>query len=392
MKTRCPSCDSDSLYPVLEFLGIPGNSCQLLTSPEKATAVPIGDFVLRVCLGCGLYFNAAYNSALCHYDGNYEETQGYSPSFCQYLSLLVDDLVQRHDLKQKNLLEIGCGKGEFLALLCEHGENSGSGYDPVFCPDRHPNPELKGLQYFQENFTGYKDERAFDAIFTRMTLEHIPGIAEFLAMVRDGLPALQPPLVYTQVPNSALLLDRGLVCDLVYEHCNYFTEHSLTHALVHSGFNVTNTIYSFDSQHLGIEAYPASGKKAPKGITTSSVKRQADAFRSRIDAHLERWNKHLREFRDARKSVIIWGSGSKATAFLSMHECGEEILGVIDINPNRHGTYMAGASHRILGPDALMPGGAMSPFDAVIVMNPVYIQEIRVMLENMNLDPEIMTL
>ena len=43
----------------------------------------------------------------------------------------VLDLIRRYDLRGKEVIEIGCGKGEFLSLLCEVGDNRGVGFDPA---------------------------------------------------------------------------------------------------------------------------------------------------------------------------------------------------------------------------------------------------------------------
>ena len=36
------------------------------------------------------------------------------------------------------MLEIGCGKGEFLVRMCQFGNNKGIGIDPGIIPDRTP--------------------------------------------------------------------------------------------------------------------------------------------------------------------------------------------------------------------------------------------------------------
>ena len=46
---------------------------------------------------------------------------------------------------------------------------------------------------------------------------------------------------------------------------------------------------------------------------------------------------------------------------------------MVDINPHKHGKYLAGSGHQIVGPDALVE---IKP-DVVVVMNPIYVEEIR---------------
>ena len=48
----------------------------------------------------------------------------------RYAQSLVERLVREHDLRGKYIVEIGCGGGELLAMLCERGGNRGVGFDP----------------------------------------------------------------------------------------------------------------------------------------------------------------------------------------------------------------------------------------------------------------------
>ncbi len=84
----------------------------------------------------------------------------------------------------------------------------------------------------------------------------------------------------------------------------------------------------------------------------------------------------------------MWGSGSKATAFLNALDIESELDGVVDINPNRWGMYLATCGQEIIPPDRLRE----DPPDLVIAVNPIYREEIRRQLAEMGLTPELLTL
>jgi hypothetical protein len=63
----------------------------------------------------------------------------------------------------------------------------------------------------------------------------------------------------------------------------------------------------------------------------------------------------------------------------------DEIEYIVDINPHRHGKFIAGAGKQIIPPETLKE---YQP-DTVIVMNPVYLNEIRQKLETMNINAEL---
>ena len=78
--------------------------------------------------------NGLYDASLQSYSPDYEETQAFSPRFTAFLENLADDQIARHALHGKQVVEIGCGKGEFLMLLCERGPAAASVSIPATVP------------------------------------------------------------------------------------------------------------------------------------------------------------------------------------------------------------------------------------------------------------------
>ena len=111
-------------------------------------------------------------------------------------------------------------------------------------------------------------------------------------------------------------------------------------------------------------------------------------FAKRSSERIREWNERLAKLRHDGRRVAIWGSGSKAVAFLTILDAGAEVDCVVDINPRKHDMYMAGTTHRIVPPALLQERRP----DAVIVMNAVYRDEIRDELDSLGLAPELMTL
>src|SRR3546814_10034049 len=81
------------------------------------------------------------------------------------------------------IVEIGCGKGAFLSLLCETGSNSGIGYDPSFVPERSA-ARTANVEFRREYFSEATEQAAVDLVCCRMTLEHIADTRRFLRAVR----------------------------------------------------------------------------------------------------------------------------------------------------------------------------------------------------------------
>jgi hypothetical protein len=97
------------------------------------------------------------------------------------------------------------------------------------------------------------------------------------------------------------------------------------------------------------------------------------------------WLTWLRAERAAGRRTVLWGAGSKAVAFATTLGLGEELDFAVDISPPRHGTFITGTGHAISSPTRLQ---ADRP-DNVVIMSPIYRDEIAADLAAMGLAPAI---
>jgi hypothetical protein len=65
----------------------------------------------------------------------------------------------------------------------------------------------------------------------------------------------------------------------------------------------------------------------------------------------------------------------------------DEIQYTVDINPNKHGTFMASTGQQVVSPDFLE---SYRP-DLVILMNPLYHNEVQEELQKRGLSPRIIS-
>ncbi|OWJ64816.1 class I SAM-dependent methyltransferase [Inquilinus limosus] len=390
IESACPACGDKVGASFYDLPAIPTNSCLLINDREAALAFPVAPLRLCLCPGCGFIFNAAWEASRTVYSESYEETQGFSPTFNAFHERLARDLIARHDLHGKRVIEIGCGKGEFLALLCRLGDNEGIGYDPTFVPGRLGDATAGRARFLRELFDETTGPVACDFLCCKMTLEHIPDVGRFVGMVRRALDGQEGTCVFFQVPNAKLVLQDEAFWDVYYEHCSYFTAHSLSGLFRRCGFAVDRVWTDYDGQYLMIEARPASAPvPVPAGQAAVAETRQwAEAFRQGVGATIATWREQLTEAAASGRRTVLWGSGSKAVAFLTTVGLNGEVASVVDINPFRHGRYLPATGHEIISPDEL----STTPPDLVVVMNSVYRDEIRKMLQAQGCAPELQCL
>ncbi|MGA7263779.1 MAG: class I SAM-dependent methyltransferase [Stellaceae bacterium] len=385
----CPNCRAaSSCHPFYEVLGVPTNSCLLVEDRGRALAFPTGDIVLAVCSECGFIFNAAWESERTIYSDQYEETQGFSATFNRFNRGLAEELVSNYDIRGKTVLEIGCGKGEFLSLICKLGNNHGIGYDPSFVPARQSSEQ--NIRFVREFFMEKTNEVAPDLLCCKMTLEHIGQTNRFLTCVRE-IANRADSIVFFQVPDVGRILKEGAFWDVYYEHCSYFSPTSLNRLFTGTGFSVRKIWTGYSDQYLMIVGSPVeygSDTRPGDAERIAAIVRSSASFAAFVGCRRAAWLTRLRNWALAGQHTVLWGSGSKAVAFLTTLGVHDEVEYVVDINPHRVGKFIPGTGQRIVAPQFLRE---YRP-DNVVIMNPVYLQEVEQEVARQRCEPSIYTI
>jgi SAM-dependent methyltransferase len=155
-------------------------------------------------------------------------------------------LEQEKDIRSKQLLDVGCGTGEFISFMNEHGWNViGLEVSEEACGMA----KSKGLQVYsltvdQLRHKHPKFRKTFDAITLLHVLEHVPDPVGLLKSLRELLAASGRIIIH--VPNDfnelQLHAQQHLKKDPWWiatpDHINYFTVNSLTDLLKKLGFDV----------------------------------------------------------------------------------------------------------------------------------------------------------
>jgi 2-polyprenyl-3-methyl-5-hydroxy-6-metoxy-1,4-benzoquinol methylase len=390
IQSICQSCRREGPSIFHRVTEVPAHSVLLMPTREAALTFPKGNITLGYCSACGFIGNLAFESRLLEYSQRYEETQGYSPTYTSFARRQADDLISRYGLRNKEIIEIGCGKGEFLTLLCELGGNRGIGFDPSYVPGRYEAQSTSRVSFMNDFYSEKYADCQADFICCRMTLEHIPQTGEFVQTLRRSIGRRPDTVVFFQVPNVVRILRDLAFWDIYYEHCSYFSAASLARLFATSQFDVLRTWTDYEDQYLMIEARPVDERESKLQRWDDGLgvlEHDVETFQAGYRAKLEQWRERLRVMSDQCSRAVIWGSGSKGVSFLTTLGIRDEIQYAVDINPHRQGTYMAGTGQEIVAPEFLPQ---LKP-DYVIVMNPVYRHEIQLSLDRMGLAPKILT-
>jgi SAM-dependent methyltransferase len=371
---------------------VPAHSCLMLSSQEEALAFPRGDIELGFCGGCGFIGNTRFDPALERYSAAYEETQAYSPRFLRFLDEVWDDQIARFELGPGTAaLEIGCGKGEYLVGLCERSGCGGVGIDPGYRPERTYSSAADRISFIRDFYGPKYAHLRADYVCCRHTLEHIAPVRDFVRLVRDTIGDRRHVNVFFELPDMERVLQEGAFWDVYYEHCSYFTRGSLARLFRSAGFDVHRLYKAYGDQYLMLEAQPAerpTDALLPQENDLATVNSLVVRFERQVGERLQSLADQLARHRDRGHRLAIWGSGSKCVSLISSLDLGAGPVTVVDINPHKHGKFLAGSGLEIVSPDVLR---ALRP-EVVLVMNSIYSDEIRHDLAARSLHPELIAL
>jgi SAM-dependent methyltransferase len=326
----------------------------------EALAAPQGELVLGTCVACGFSYNARFDAELVVYDERYDNHVA-SAAFEQYYRTQARLLIDRFKLASGTVYDVGCGKGEFLRILCALAPGiHGVGIDPSCTPLREGNFELVRAHFDKSLFGG--DAKL---VILRHVLEHISEPIEFLGELRRAMP--DTPL-YVEVPDLDWIWENGAFWDFCYEHCNYFTLNSLSNALSRAGFAVLDQQLSFVGQYQWALCLPTD---SPQSIEVAPEQEISKATRfSENEAQLL---ERIEARAIASSGIAIWGMATKGVILATLLDA-RHILGGIDMNPAKQGHFAAGSGIAIHPVDWVknLPMNSQ-----ILVMNSNYLEEIR---------------
>lgn len=386
---QCPSCHSTNVNDFFSIPDAPVQSLVTIKDKKEALSIPRTNIDLCFCHHCGFIFNSSFDTSYDYYTKGYEDQQGFSPTFRNFISGVTNRFIDRYDMREKDVIEIGCGKGDFIALFCELGNNRGIGIDPAWVPGRTaPNPNLRFIKEFYAESHG---QLPADSICCRHTLEHIHDTDGFFKTIRNSIGDREDVVVFIEVPCITRILQIQAFWDIFNEHCSYFSPGSLARLFRANRFEILDMYLEYEDQYLFVEAKPVkhiSDKIHPLEESIEELHELTGVFSAKIRETLGWWREKLTDLKEKGSKTVVWGGGSKSVGFLTNFDDIGLIDYVVDINPHMEGNRIPGIGKPYVQPKFLKD---YKP-DAVIILNGVYKDEITKTLNEMDVYPEIYTL
>ncbi|HEY7980346.1 MAG TPA: class I SAM-dependent methyltransferase [Candidatus Eremiobacteraceae bacterium] len=383
MTAACPICGADAeRFLVRER--VPANQNVLFASRDRARNAPTGTLSLHACAECAFVFNAAFQDDRLDYGASYENTQTASDAFATYVDERVARVVDRCGPALKTAVEVGCGKGVFLArVIAATAGTRGFGFDTSY--EGAESSRNGRLRFFKHYFGAGFVEETIDAVLCRHVIEHIPDPVAFLVSIRGVLDNLETRIFF-ETPCVDWIVRNHVIWDFFYEHCSYFNPRSLAQAFERAGFGVESVSHVFGGQYLWLEGAPGVAKQtfASDG---GAMLQHCQAFAKSQSAALDQWIERLTVLRRSGP-LAIWGAGAKGVTFAGLVDPRATLIDcVVDVNPRKQGCFIPGTGHPIVAPHDL----AARRISAAILMNPNYRSENAAMLASMGVTIPLVT-
>jgi len=329
----------------------------LISLEEKET---YGKISLNLNTSLAFVENSSFEPHLITYDRAYQNSQAFSPRF---LSHMKDVAALLRDVYPPgtSVVEVGCGKGDFLDLLSEGAHFDVLGFDETYGGS---NPRI------QKRFLTNNDRIKTDLIILRHTLEHIPSPHQFLELLKNVFGSAP---IYIEVPDLDWIFRNQAYIDITYEHVNYFSRESLL-KLFDSKNIRSGALFDDQYQYVIAEISDLSNRFLSDYESDHWKELDFYALFPRITETIS----HIDNLLSTNRKAYVWGAATKGCMFLvhclQLNKVANKVRFAIDINPNKSGKFLPGSHVPIRDKAAFF--ASASDGDLVIVSNPSYKDEI----------------
>lgn len=350
--TNCRVCGAlFYVKPLLCYSNMPGAAQHLPDAAALATEHG-QDLEVCQCSGCGL---VQLSNAPVSYYRDVIRAAAVSPEMKEFRMGQFSRFFAAYGLQGKKVLEIGCGKGEFLSLMRECGADAyGIEHEPdsvAACADIG----LKVTRGFPSSDAARLPDAPFDAFSMLNFLEHLPDIPDILCGISANLAEDAVGLV--EVPNFDMIVENRLFSEFIGDHLYYFTQETLATTLAHNGFQLLECTTVWHNY-----------------ILSATVRKRTPLDLSGFVRMKEDLTRELHQFigRFGCNRVAVWGAGHQALALLALAGLSDSVRYVVDSAPFKQGRFTPATHIPIVAPSAL----DTDPVDAVIVMAASYSDEV----------------
>ena len=394
MNMTCIAC-GHALSPLMTLDDMPASAQNIPAASELAEDHPLS-LTLCQCPSCGLVqFDTEpvdyYRDVIRAGGGTRTMTRLRHEEYARLLTAM-----QEHHIHGRRIVEVGCGRGEFLRMwqtLAEDPEGAAAlardqERDPLSGQPNAAPLHLVGLEHkpsLVEEANAVADKKyrvyegfatgdvrypegPFDAFVQFNFLEHQPDPCDMLRNIGRNLKPQALGLI--TVPSFEYILRYNGYYELLRDHIANYTEFTLQKLLQDCGFELLSMdlvnrdtieaiVRKADPDELSELHY--SGRL----IDVSALRDSYDRLSASVNAHID----HLSE---SRRTMAIWGASHQGFTLAATTKLGGRVEYIIDSAPFKQGRFSPASHIPIVAPDYAVA----HPVDEILIVAPGYTDEI----------------
>ena len=330
---------------------VPANASRFMPTRDQALGQDLAAVRLAWSDDDPYVFNQDFDDALIAHDDSYCTSVVDLDQVVQVpTAAYFEREVLPHTVAAPRVVDIGCGRGEFVGFLRGRGLDA-VGFDPVL---RERTEHLR-----DEYWTPGTPGGAADVFVMRCVLPHIDRPWDFLRRIGEACPGA---LVLVEFQRLEWILEESVWYQLSHDHVNVFSARDFADRLT---VEAQGTFANGEWAWVLVRA----GSERPVTARSCDV---APAVETLLDAREDT----VRRAAARDRPLALWGAAGKGIVLAhALVGGGADLRWAIDADPLRHGLFLECSGVPVLSVDDALrevPGGT-----TVLVCNPNHLPSIR---------------
>ena len=332
---NCRSCGAELFEtPLLSYKNSPESAQNFINNIKSSNDAPV-TLEIYQCSKCGLI---QHNSQPVSYYKKVIRAVSFSKEMTDFRLQQLNKWLQKYSLKNKSILEVGSGRGEYLDLFKKVGVKNIFGLEfeknnIEYILSQGNNATQGYLEYGLDDIKG----QPFDAFAIFSFMEHWPNLKLGVEILNKFLSPQAYGLI--EVPNFDMIKAKGLYTEFTVDHIFYFDQNSLSNFLTSNGFEILSIKNIWNDYIISVEVV----RREPLNV---------EIFNKKFTFIKASLNDYLDEI-NANKTVI-WGAGHQALTVISLSNIKNKINYIVDSATFKQNKYTPESHLLINNPDYMI--------------------------------------
>lgn len=343
MRKTCPLCGGAHSHSLLKR-----------NFKDMSTIVPFSSYVVSKCDDCGMVYAGDIVEVMSlneYYDNlsKYETDAYFLSAEAKDKNEKTISFVKDYISEEDEILEIGCGTGNLLYQLQNHGYKKLTGIEPSEknvdgIIDRWNIKCYVGA--LGDNISEIRDKK-YKLVILEGVLEHILDLGGAVSQLKGYME--KDSYLFLALPD---ITNWGKIIDLYQqfsvEHVNYFSLQSLNNLLGMYGFRCIKYEVDGDGNSISIWEYDGANRKATYANDGDAA---LDMYLKQSSSLAENIKNKLVSYKEKR--VYLWGAGTHTAMLYQLGLLdGIRVQAIIDSNKNYHGKNIFGL--KVISPEEML--------------------------------------